>query len=247
MPYSVSKYVKFIAGNVIFQSVHVSNFLNTLVINDVNTSSLIPLHTDQTISQNMHFQNLFASGNISIYNLVNGYDLESEMNNTVVQVTIFILFHNSNLIVDFQLQNDDEQNVSSNVTFVGNVLVRENMTFSNINGFDFGKIVTTHTDQNLTLTCTYNEIKFQDNLYVYGLVSGVNLSEWDENAMRKKSFKAQYWEGIFNVLKNVTFESNIHTTSINGININDVVDELETMDHYRSKMEENLIVNIHIN
>ena len=193
----------------------------------------------------MHFENLFSSGNISIYNLVNGYDLESEMNNTVIQVTAFTFLYNINLIVNFKLQNDNERNVSSHITFIGNVLVRENMTFTSINGLDFRKIVTTHTDQNLTSTCVYGGIKFQDNLYVHGLVSGVNLSEWDENAVRKRSFKVQYWKGIFSVLRNITFESNIHTPSINGINVNDVADELETKYYHRSKMEENLIVNIH--
>lgn len=55
-------------------------------VNDIPMCTLIPLREDQVINQTLQFENLLSYGDISVGNIVNGYKLAEEVENTLLVI-----------------------------------------------------------------------------------------------------------------------------------------------------------------
>lgn len=115
-----------------------------------------------------------------------------------------------------------------------------------VNGINISRVITTNTDQNLTADYEFaGESILNKDLNVRGLVNGINISKWDEKAI-KSNVKLPITVGdVWSVENNVTFYDKIDGKFlVNGLNITEIAKVSQEKNHFKNNIEQNLIVSV---
>ncbi|GJQ64970.1 hypothetical protein Trydic_g7135 [Trypoxylus dichotomus] len=209
-----------IQGNLSFESVTVKEFLRTDFINTINMSTLIPLRTNQHIPEGLHFEEMSATQEVKVDNLINNFRFEPEFSNTLL--------------------NDGDQDVTSDIEFSDNVVVYQTLETSGpVNGIDLNKVVTINSNQNLTAIYNFDQkTVMHSNFNVYGLVNGIDVEKWKNGALFKEADAVQGVEGSLRVGENLTFENNLlGDGSIAGLDIGSIATVIENRKNFTEEKE----------
>lgn len=143
-----------------------------------------------------------------------------------------------------QFQANLEQEITSDVVFTSNILVRQNINTSKINNLDSTKIVTTNSDQNLTADYVFQaKITSESDLDVTGEINGFNLSNWITDAVKLHSSDMQTINDKWNIYGNATFMEGVFGDGlISGLDLQHVVKDIEEKTKIKYKIENGLIV-----
>lgn len=109
--------------------------------------------------------------------------------------------------------------------------------------------MTTDTDQNLTSPFSFKaQCKIDSDLYVHGLVNGINTTLWKNGIVKINSPQLQKLYNDWKVVSNMTFFGDIGGRSlINDLNLTSVMREVETRKNYKLTVEHGIIVSVEIN
>lgn len=77
-------FINSFAGNIAFEKAIVSGLILTKYLNNMNTDSFIPLRSNQNISNDIFIDTMSSTRDIPVGNLINGYDLLQEYDNTLM-------------------------------------------------------------------------------------------------------------------------------------------------------------------
>lgn len=143
------------------------------------------------------------------------------------------------------LQNDGDQEISSEIEFTDKVVVYGDLITSNlVNGFDLNKVVTTSTNQNLTAEYIFEGQTFMhSNLNIHGLVNGINILDWEKRALMKEREVVQSIEVPLSVSQNLTFANNLFgNQSIGSLNIDSMANTVQAKKNLKENEEKLIIV-----
>ncbi|XP_060532376.1 uncharacterized protein LOC132705649 [Cylas formicarius] len=202
-------------GRYTFNEVVINQFLKTDYINDINMSAIVPLKTDQTIKQELRFNELKVVNDVCVKGKVNDKHLEDEYNRTF-------------------LANRD-QDIASEVEFTGNVIIYENLKAPVINGKSSSKIVSTNGSQNLTAEYQFEEKIWTNKVFeVSGLINGVNFTRWANNSVKLYAQSVQKVNDEWSITDNLTFLGNLNQSEllINGRNFSQLVNDIKERKNY---------------
>lgn len=79
-------------GKFIFDNVEVNGGLYTKFVNGLDMHYMIPLRSEQQISEPLHFGKVYSDRNISVGNFVNRVKLETEFENTLMVYDFLIAY-----------------------------------------------------------------------------------------------------------------------------------------------------------
>ncbi|XP_044748261.1 uncharacterized protein LOC123309290 [Coccinella septempunctata] len=209
----------FLKGTYHFQNITLNENLLTGFINRVDMSKTIPLGSDQDID-GLNIDSAAFLNNVTVESSVNGFDLREEYAKSVL--------------------SNQEQTILSEIYFKNNTLIRHNLEVGGLlNGYRNDRIVTTDTNQ--TLRATYNftsKTLIESNMYVTGLVNSIQMSDWEDGALKASSKEPQAVLAPWHFGGNLTFEESLE--SVNGIYDFDVEEEMQLMKEekdYKLKMD----------
>ncbi|CAG9819512.1 unnamed protein product [Phaedon cochleariae] len=212
----------FLKGHYTFEDVTINDDLVANFINDMNMSRIIPLRSNQTIDY-LEFGEVTSVHDINVGNFVNGFKLPEEFENTIMA--------------------DLDQEIFGNIILKNNIVIRGNLTTATINSKNASKIVTTHTDQNLTASYNFNaKCTLDSGLEVLGSISGINMTAWANESLKIVSNKPQNVDKDWHISENLTFTDDVFSDSlINGLNLSLISEEVNLRRNYKYTYESAVI------
>ncbi|XP_074039462.1 female sterile (1) Nasrat [Leptinotarsa decemlineata] len=212
----------FIGGNFSFEEISVNEELLTDFINDINMTNIIPLRSNQSIDY-LVVEEVRPTNNINVGHWVNGFKLPQAFENTMM--------------------GNVDQEIESDILFESNILVRQLLSSPTINDKNASKIVTIHTDQNLTSPITFkSKCNLESDLEVHGLINDINLKLWKKDKLRLFSNTSQDVMDVWNIRKNLSFINDVAgNSSIGGLDLANLAKEVDERREYKYKFEKGII------
>ncbi|XP_008192894.2 uncharacterized protein fs(1)N [Tribolium castaneum] len=209
-------------GKFTFENVTIVDNLRTDFINDVNIDTLVPLKTQQNLTQ-LCFKTINLFEDLPVGNSTNFHNLPKEFENTVLLNTV--------------------QEIDSDVEFAGNVFIENDLQLTGLlNEMEIERIVTTNTDQELTGVYHFkSKVNIGDDLIVEGLVNGINVTEWDSEGVK---ISAPYTQNITEnwvIEQDLVLEETTGSGTINGLNFAKFSREIAEKRSYKYAMEKALV------
>ncbi|XP_030761298.1 uncharacterized protein LOC115886340 isoform X2 [Sitophilus oryzae] len=208
-------------GTYCFNNILIHDNLFTKYLNNINMDAIVPLKTDQLI-ENITINEAVLTNNISVGNTVNGVDLVSERNKTAMA--------------------NVEQNISSDIIFLNNIVINEMLTTPTVNNKSTLKIVTTNTDQILNATYSFNTKDFVNgNLEIDGLINGINITEWKEYSLPISSNQTEEIINNWTIKTDLDIKNLEGNGTINGMSMIQLIDDVSEKEKDRCDIEKKVI------
>ncbi|RZC43199.1 uncharacterized protein BDFB_000451, partial [Asbolus verrucosus] len=217
------KIVNMIVGNYVLEEVEIVDSLYAEYINDINTNTLIPLRSQQNLTE-LSFEEIGSFNDIFVGNSTNYRNLSDEFINTVLTMS--------------------DEEIDSDVEFVGNVYVEGDMKLlGQLNYMGTNKIVTTNTNQNLTAFYNFkSKVALEKNLKVSELVNGIDVTNWMIEGVRTSSPFPQNVTHNWLIQQDLIFEEDANGQAlINGLDLQKFRQEVEDKRNYKYAIEKGFI------
>lgn len=202
--------------NLTLETVIVNTNLKTNFLNSINMSSVIPKKTDSFI-ENLDVESANCLASIDVRSSVNEVDISEKYFNC--------------LLID----QDDE--VTSPVIFEQSVTTSKLSVGGTINSNDVKLFVTTSSDKVLSGSYNFNNVTFEKDVSIDGLMNGENFNEWRLNRVPTKSPEPQIIEQEWNVKDNISFSDVNGNGSIGDLNLGDLFNDYQEFSLEKMEIE----------
>jgi len=169
-----------ISGVKSFESVGSNSDLKLLNINAVDLGKVITLHTQQDIPADLKILGAAVQHNLNVDGRVNGYNLQSEYDNT--------------------LMIEGTQVVTGTKRFLKGFSARSNvLTRSYISGRNISNSVTLKDDETVNGPLKFSNMVIDQDLRVSGLISSLDVQKWNDRALLKMAPVSQVVTGSYDI------------------------------------------------
>ncbi|XP_034243094.1 uncharacterized protein LOC117646301 [Thrips palmi] len=175
-----------ILGFKTFASMSSNSDLSLSVINALDLSKVITLKDPQKIPSNVRILTAAMRHNVKVDGLVNGRLLQSEYDNT--------------------LMSTGNQIVSGSKTFLSGLTVRNDVLIKGyISGRDITNVVTLEDNEAVNGPLKFTNVVVGGDMRVSSLISGLDVTQWNERAFLTRSTQPQLITGSWDVKGQVRF------------------------------------------
>ncbi|XP_047496361.1 uncharacterized protein LOC125043997 [Penaeus chinensis] len=200
-----------IFSDLIFNDLHVLGPVTTedkvgangLNISDIDRNA-VSLASNNTMTGSATWSDLDLQGDITVEGLVNNWNLQALSNNTVFRYT------------------DTSQNITDTKTFTNGFHVNGNINAETTNGVDLStKLLTLHTDQNITGIYTFHNLEAKKNLTLENF-NGIQLDDIAAIALKNPGNHS---------IVNMNFHEEVNVShldlksTLNNLSVDEVLDD----------------------
>ncbi|XP_052863555.1 uncharacterized protein LOC128270189 [Anopheles cruzii] len=181
--------------------------LNAAYINGLPTKELITLHTEQTIEHPVYVREIIVNHPLNVAGLVNGRDLRTERQNTVMRY--------------------GEQVIEAPSVF-SFVRVLNNLTLPAIlNGVPYSEPVQLGPEMTISSPISFYQIATEE-AYTEDTIGGIHFDQWYDQCLWTDGRKHQHYFGQIRARKVVFRSSIVGNGTINGHPIGDIAQRLRS-------------------